>query len=139
MERRQGYAGVTGSISSASEGVEQVASQATSSLTRGEIVAIVVCILVILVLLIGTTWYCCVKTARRRVAAREEEEIKAKQRIIGDPSSTSRVEMMQQHNTMADHNLYSTSKTGSDEDWSRQPLRVAEDETNIESHGSRYF
>lgn len=134
IERRQGgYAGVTGFISDASDRIGKATSNAASSLSQGKIVAIVISIILIFVLLIGTTWYCCVRNARKkRVAARKEEANKARKRILVGPSTTAKAD------TTDSNIVYHTSTTHSDEDWSRQPLRVMENR-DVESNGSRYF
>ena len=128
QQKRQGYGGVTSGIAQVGNNASQAASHATSSLSRPQIVGVVVAILAVLALVVGLTWWACVRSAKRRDAAKEEELQRARQRLGADMSST-HVDM--QHIAFAgEGNPRLTERRGSertlDEDWSREPLREAD-------------
>lgn len=139
LERRQGYGAVTSGLSQAGDSLSNSASNATASLSRTQIIAVVVGIIVLAVLLIGLTWYCCVRTARKRAERREREAAQDSQRaaVMREPlhyGGTVTIGMPDMAATgttplAQSHSPFVSERRGSDPDddyWHHKPLAHAD-------------
>lgn len=122
---------MTSGISHAGTSVSSAAQKATSSLSRAEIVGVVVAILALTALIVGGTWWLCVRSAKRRDAAREEEAEKIRERVqTGENSTDGRVNMQELPTTYDRLNERRGSERTIEEEWSHQPLREADNRGN---------
>lgn len=140
FERRQGYGAVTSGLTQASDSLTDSASGATSSLSKPQIVGVVVAIIALAALAVGLTWYCCVRSAKRRDRrhAQEQEEIRQRERASQPGESTWRIDPSHGSVTvgvpmaaMAHDHFHNPHRRGSepvsdDDHWNRDPLTLAD-------------
>lgn len=149
FNKRQSYGGVTTGITHAGTAAASEAKQATSSLSRNEIIGVVVGILALTVLVIGSIWWCCVRSAKRRDAAHEEESARVRERLQKElSSSTVDMRSANAHDRLLDRR--GSERTFEEDDLGRQPLREADSRASefqgneflqdyrISSQGHRY-
>lgn len=145
--KRQSYGGVSSSIADVGNSAKKASSRFTSSMSRGQIVGIVIAIFVILALAIASIWWCCVRSAKKRDSTKEEEE---KKRIREISNTTTNASMSAFEETSprkpqywSEQHDYRMQRRESDADsiednWSQEPLQTNDNQRGVRQEQYTY-
>lgn len=131
-------------MQSAGNAAGEAASGASSSLSKPQLIGVIVAIIGIFAIIVGSVWYCCVRAAKRR-DSRHMEEAQAPRPYRVQPTTDQaatysyNVPMAEmEHERPYDHQRGQLLRNNSDEDWKREPLTHADEHHVWMSNGTGY-